>query len=546
MSFLNLGTGAFLLGLAGIAGALYLLQRLRIQYRQVEVVTTLFWKQAVEETRARALVRRFRHPLAYLLALAIGALIWLALAEPRPDRDDETDYVLLLDGSAGMGWGDRFERAQALLKEEAARLPAERRRVYFCGAEARLVLDRGEEAFLLGPRLAKLSPVACPASVERELLSLGKAGAATGLKILVVGDAPVGDATIEALPDNFEVERLRAADTPVLENNAGIAAIGMAEAASGASDRVDIMVDVVGQADPVLSAKLGNTRLDQSPVEVGGAYLWRDLPARGEVFEVALASNDPLPLDDSARISLPARKALAVALAEGVDPLFRMVVEADPGLASAGSETPATVAIGPAGSDLPAVEIVAGKTISVTYADLDERDEAESRFANAGLDRVGRKVSADSGVGPQFRLAPVYQQGTKRGIRIGADLLGNDYDFVSSSAFPVFVSSAIRWLAGADPVQSFASAGERLAASSELSIAGANFAPPRAGDYPTASGQTLAVSVPAVALSAPDPLETVAIASAGGFWPALASWCILIALILVGIEWFLFQKGRIP
>ena len=543
MRFLNFGTGAFLLGLAAIAGGLYLLQRLRIQYREVEVVTTLFWKQAVEETRARALVRRFRHPFAYLLALAIGALIWLALAEPRPDRDDEIDYVLLLDGSAGMGWGDRFEHAQTLLKEEAARLPAERRRVYFCGAEPRLVLDRGEEAYLLGPRLEQLSPLACPASVERELLSLGKAGAANGLKVLVVGDAPVGEATIDALPDNIEVERLRADDSPVLENNAGIAAIGVAEAASGAFDRVDVMVDVAGRVDPVFAVTLGDRPLGQSPVAEGGVYFWRDVPARGELLEIALAGSDPLPDDDAARITLPARSALSVALGEGVDARFRTLVEVDPGLVTAG---PATVAIGAAGSDLPAIEIVTGNGIAVLYNHAEALADAETRFSNAGLERVGRTVSADGGDAGLFKLVVAYQQAPQRGVRIGADLLGDDYDFVSSSAFPVFVSEAIRWLASSPPVQAFATAGERLAISDQLHIAGANFAPPQAGDYQTAAGPTLAVSLPAVSPPSADPLETVGSASSRGLWPAVASWCILIAVVLVGAEWWFFQKGRIP
>ncbi|MFT4550474.1 MAG: hypothetical protein ACI9UA_000664 [Pseudoalteromonas tetraodonis] len=546
MNFLNLGTGAFVLGLAAIAGGLYLLQRLRIQYREVEVVTTLFWKQAVEETRARALVRRFRHPLAYLLALAIGALIWLALAEPRPNRDDETDYILLLDGSAGMGWGDRFQRAQALLKEEAGRLPAERRRVYFCGAEARLVLDRGEEAYLLGPRLEQLSPVACPASIERELLTLGKAGAATGVKVLVVGDAPVGDATLDALPDHIVVERLRAENTPVLENNSGIAAIGVAEAASGAFDRVDVMVDVFGRVDPVFVTSLGNSRFEQAPVAEGGVYFWRDIPARGDVLEVKLGGEDPLPDDDGARITLPERSALSVALGEGVNPMFRMLVEADPGLAASESGTQATVAIGAASSDLPAIEIVTGNGISVRFDQAEDRIEAESRFDTAGLERVGRKVSADGGGDGRFQLMVDYQQAAKRTVRIGSDLLGDDYDFVRSSAFPIFVSEAIRWLADASPVPAFAAAGERLPISDQLNIAGAKFAPPQAGDYPTAAGQTLAVSLPAVAPLAADPLETVASASSAGFWPAIASWCILIAIILVGAEWWFFQKGRIP
>ena len=544
MSFLNLGAGAFLLGLAAIAGGLYLLQRLRIQYREVEVVTTLFWKQAVEETRARALVRRFRHPLAYLLALAIGALIWLALAEPRPDRDDEVDYVLLLDGSAGMGWGDRFARAQALLKEEAARLPAERRSVFFCGSEARLILDRGEEAYLLEPRLESLSPLPSPSSIERELLSLGGATAANGLNVFVVGDGEVSEATMAALPSNIEVVRLRGEDTPVLENNAGIAAIGVAEAAGGAHDRVDVMVDVTGQAEPDFAVTLGDRPYGPAAVAEGGVYFWRDVPARGEVFEVSLGGGDPLPADDRARIRLPSRNTLSVAVGEGISPLFRRLIDADPGLVPAGDGNPPTVAIATDGGGLPAIEIVAGDGIAVITEGEQARADAEARFAATGLERVGRKISTGDDAG--FTLAVDYQQGAKRGVRLGADLLGDRYDFSSSSAFPLFVSAAIRWLAGSDPVQAFAAAGENLSLAEQLSVAGAVVAPPRAGDYQSVDGETIAVSLRAIEPPLADPLDTVSGASSGGGWPAIASWCILLALVLVGADWILFQKGRIP
>ena len=66
------------LGLVGIAGVLYALQRLRVRHRQVEVETTLFWQQAIEESRARVLTQRFRHPWTYALLLVICSLLWLS------------------------------------------------------------------------------------------------------------------------------------------------------------------------------------------------------------------------------------------------------------------------------------------------------------------------------------------------------------------------------------------------------------------------------------------------------------------------------------
>ncbi len=46
MSFGNLGAPLVIAGLLGLAGVLYLLQRLRVRHRELTVVTTLFWLES--------------------------------------------------------------------------------------------------------------------------------------------------------------------------------------------------------------------------------------------------------------------------------------------------------------------------------------------------------------------------------------------------------------------------------------------------------------------------------------------------------------------
>ena len=60
MSFANLAPLWVALDLGALVAGLYLLQRLRVQHRDLQVPTTLFWREAVEEARARVLVRRFQ------------------------------------------------------------------------------------------------------------------------------------------------------------------------------------------------------------------------------------------------------------------------------------------------------------------------------------------------------------------------------------------------------------------------------------------------------------------------------------------------------
>ena len=136
MSFSNLPLVWGLLGALAIAGILYLLQRLRVRHQLVEVETTLFWQQAMEESRARVLVQRFRHPWAYLLILAIALLLWLSVAGLRGGGDAQRDHVVLLDGSAAMAIGERFPEVVALANDYVGALPEDARTVVFADGQS--------------------------------------------------------------------------------------------------------------------------------------------------------------------------------------------------------------------------------------------------------------------------------------------------------------------------------------------------------------------------------------------------------------------------
>ena len=295
MSFQLLPGLAVVAGIAALAGLLYVLQRLRVRHRDVVVPTTLFWRAAVQETRARVFVRRFRHPLAYALLLLIASLLWLAIAEPRgSDGRDERMTVFLLDGSAGMAWGDRFERARATLIEQVGRLPDGEAEVIFCGGWPRTLLRRGEHPILLERRLAAVSPEACPASVARTIAALP-----ADRRIVVIGDAPV--------PEGWPVLRPgRESERPA---NGGVLALGVSDAASGAWDRVDLHVE----------APAGYTINVESLT---------DVPARGQEIVVRLPGGDAIAHDDEARLVLPRRTMVR---AKPVPELER-VLRLDPGI----------------------------------------------------------------------------------------------------------------------------------------------------------------------------------------------------------------------
>ena len=73
MTFTLFSTFVTFIGIGVIAVGLALLQRLRVQHQEIEVVSTLFWQAAVKETRARVFVQRFRHWPAWLLLVLISS-----------------------------------------------------------------------------------------------------------------------------------------------------------------------------------------------------------------------------------------------------------------------------------------------------------------------------------------------------------------------------------------------------------------------------------------------------------------------------------------
>jgi hypothetical protein len=381
--------------------------------------TTLFWRAAVQETRARVFVDRFRHPLAYLLLLLACCLLWLAFAEPvgRANRSERMT-VLLLDGSAGMAWGDRFERAKRTLLEQVARLPERSAEVILCAGWPRTLLRRGEHRILLERRLERARPEACPASLERVVASLPRDRVAS---IVVVGDAPLSDTVV---PHGWTV--LRPGSPGTRGANGGVLALGVSDAASGAWDRVDVHV----QAPAGYSINL------ESLV---------DVPARGQEVIVRLPGGDAIALDDEARMVLPNRSTVRVKAA----PEFHAVLSVDPGVVLA--------------TDGVEIELVDGSGIGI-------EGPAES-FGTAPGDPL-EFVDAERG-----EPAPRFERriGLERRVLVGRALLTDRYNFTRSRAFPLFVARAVRWLAGSEEYPAYVAVGEP--------IPGQDFAPPTAGAY---------------------------------------------------------------
>lgn len=553
-------------GALALAASLYLLHRLRVRYRTVRVVTSMFWRQAVEESRARVLVKRFRHPWTYALLLGLTLLLWLAAAGPHLGAGGSRRAVFILDGSAAALEGDLFESSVRALKDAAARSPRARTRVLWSGARTRTLLMEGEDLALLESRLSGLTPELCPPTVERTLETLlQERGGALGLDIEIFGVAPIRKDRAALLPEGVALWR---SDGVPRGANRGITALGVREAASGAWDRIDAQFEAATAGGAVLRPEELTVTLEGKPLEgwsalAGPAGLrvsLHDLAANGDLLEVKIAASDVWPADDQAAVRLPRRDRIRVAVGARVAPVVAAVLRADPGVVLT-EDSPQVFVRSSSESGRAALpemvlsEDAEGAAFEVgSPADEEAERALRSAFEELGLDEIdGTELADAAGRAMEVRLrtAPV------RFLRIWNELLSSRYNFVLGRAFPAFVARGIRWLASIPPIEPSLGAGRILRDPSaeiaapkrpRLAAIGGALRVPRAGVWAAKDESPQISSLlsreASVGLSESEAAELKPLPSGAAFDPA--PWLALAALALLCVEWQLLRRERIP
>jgi hypothetical protein len=535
------GPGLAALGALALGALLFALQRLRVRHHERTVVTTLFWRQAVEETRARVLVERFRHPLAFLLLLALALSIWFAAAGPRMPARGERDLVLLLDGSAGMGLGDRFERATEALRVAVADAPRDATTVLWCGAEVRALLLPGEDPLLLEARLEDLAPAQAPASLERAVWDLVHGGErARPVAVRVAGDAPVRAVFLERLPADVDLARLPLEGAGE-ERAHGVAALGVSGADSGAWDRVDVLAVVRGATS--VSVDLDGTPV--AGVRDGDRLYLSDLPAEGGRLTLRARTSAG---DETCELVLPVRRQLRVVTGGTLPaPLLASLV-ADPAVRLVPAGSPADVAVRRRGEGvgvgLPAFELVPGADQAEAFLLTSEDEDPERALLEGvlelGLDRIDATSLADA---TGVAITAGARSGAVRELAVWEELLGPGYDLVEGRTFPLLVGRAVRWLGGVQPFAQVVAAGEPVPLELDgLVPLGLDPVPPRAGRYTTTDG----ASVAAALLTPGDADAAEAVAADTGRRADLVMWLTVLALLLTLVEGYLFRTGRTP
>ena len=144
------------------------------------------------------------------------------------------------------------------------------------------------------------------------------------------------------------------------------------------------------------------------------------------------------------------------------------------------------------------------------------------------------------------------------GITLWEELL-DAYNFTDSRSFPLFVSRAVRWLADEPAWHPYLAAGRPLpppsadfsfstAVDPALDALGAAYIPGAAGQIGDDAGSVREVALLSDAVTerhAGVPLAAqTAVGGLSG--TGIATWLILAALLLLGLEWFLYQRGMMP
>lgn len=542
MALANLSWPLAIGGLAALAGALYLLQRLRVRHRDVEVVTTLFWRAAIEDTRARVRTRRFRHLPAYLLSLLLVSALWFAIADPTTEDTDLGEVVLLLDASGTTP--ERLAQLANAVDEQLSSLPPSRRRVVLLTDRPRTLLAPDEQAPLFRARLGDAVPVARSSAALDTVALWTEPARATSF--VVFGDAPLTG----HLPENATVRRAEV--EPAAAAGPRVTALGITRARSGSHSYVDVRVEVAGAASATVTH-------DDEPLDAvfapgpdgRHAALIRDVPANGGRVRVQLGEGPW----QSAEARLPRRSRTRVFVEPELRPLVADVLTNDPAVEWTDDRAAAELLVTSDPTvELPALVLVNDEQEAAIFVGHDPAEAStaavERAFRELALGRIDATSLATEAGRPivlSVEPTPTPQ------VRIWRSLLTDRFNFTRSRAFPVFIARTVRRLAGDVERPAVFAAGRRVEwdlaltddAGRTWDALGDSTTPPTAGDFRTAGGVTITAAALAPALDSAGPTSTTEHDSPGG-GPDAKTWLALLALALLLTEWVLYRTGRIP
>ncbi len=532
MSFELLSVPGVLLGTAILAAGLWLLQRLRVQHREVEVQTTLFWQVALEETRARVFTKRFRHWPAWLLLVAIASLLWMLFAGPQRSSADGTQHIVLLDWSVD-DESVRTEDLDAAI-ELANTLPANNREIIAVGTRLETLLKPNEPIDLARLRAEDMISQTGPQGFDWAIETLSsRASADKAVAAYIVGDAKLEENRLQAATQTgLSVSRVPRKNP--LDPQIKLSTFGVSDSIDGSWDSVDLWFDFAGDTPVEVNqiAMSVNQQAVTQPLLKGedGRFELRNLPADGATLDLAV---DGQPIGS---MTLPIRNLIKVAFDGEVPTIVRELVELDPACQVVAANADVTIGTGEA-ANLQLSSIESGAAFGI-WSDGDTDPNVAmanivDQLALRQIDATGLAEKSGEVIGIELQTAET------RKIAIWRELFTPAFDFRESRSCPVVVSRAIRWLANKPPIIQWAAVGERLPAQSP------QFA--RAGTGTTASSDGRSIKTTSLSSEVRNPAP-VPEAQVAGFSLGFNTLTLLglLTAVLLTAEWVLYQRGHMP
>jgi hypothetical protein len=527
MTFTLFSTLATLIGVAVIAVGLALLQRLRVQHREIEVASTLFWQAAVKETRARVFVQKFRHWPAWLLLVLIASLLWILLAGPNWSGSEQMQHVVLLDGSIADPDVAASDLDLAILK--ASKLPRMYREIVHAGPQLETLLRNGEPVQIANLRRDKATT---PAStgLEWALESIAiRARNGNPVAIHLIGDAKVDQRYLESLPADVTVYRV---DRGPAQGNPVLRALGVSDAASGAWQTVDLLF-APAASDTFQLEKL-NLTIDSEPISgkiqstAEGNYVVKNVPARGGILRLNYEASD------IGAITLPRRDPIRIVFEAGTPEILKQLILLDPACTEVLSQPDLLV-----GESENADLRLLSEGQPAFQVDTDV-DDAELALQDLIDELALRQIDATGLAQQSGRVIDVQVASSdQRKISVWKNLFSTTYNFQQSRACPIFVARSIRWLADRPVLIPWAEQGMHLPAARPVFDRVADMTA-TAVDGRTLQVTRLTRPAVAAAVVAPSPAYSF------GAGIGIAVWIGILVVIMLLAEWALYQKGRLP
>jgi hypothetical protein len=368
-------------------------------------------------------------------------------------------------------------------------------------------------------------------------------------------------------------------------------ALGIAPAASGDWGAADLWIEVMGELQPTIEG-IDASRITRDSSSMG--WWVRDFPLAGlgdslrvqtGVAEASTSHPYALELDDRAMLQMPADRAtISVWLGESVPAVFTAAVLADPGLglvetASGAIAVGSELEIDSASGAIATWTLAAADSLQASVVASQSPASFASIFASLDLasiekavDKAASKTAAE-GTLEQGSSPITYGERSSSEPALWMDdaLFAAPYDLIESHSFPLLVGFAARWLAGSETMIPFAAAGHSLVgggarmreqltseAGLNFSTAGNTVVPPAAGNYSLGGTRPLTASLLSLG-SAGAPVADLLTTGGSAAVPSIsirdfsasgnqnfATWALLLALILLLIEWQLYRTGRMP